>query len=1531
MNRVRILIFVCLTVILGLYCMSGGLVPNPQITQNQDLMLSENPPPNLWTKSIYQTFSPSAIYDVNSDGTLDVIVCDLTTYNVYAFNGPDGNLLWSYPATYDCHNAGPAIGDIDIDGKPEVVVCDTNGVMFAINGESGSLLWSIDLGSSCQATPSIADIDLDGTPEVIICIDSPDYIYALNGEDGSECWKSVRAVWLSCPAIADLNNDGELEIVYTDEANRIGAINGRNGTTFWLTSPLYGEYYLGPAVGDINNDGMLDIVVGSGYSGSVVALNWNGTILWSNTTIQNVLRSSPALGDVDKDGRLEVVIGAENMWLYAFNGEDGSECWSSQPSVSASFLASPALGDIDGDNDLDVVVATNYGHVYACQGHNGSVIWDAYINCDYSCPTLGDLDNDGQLEILITGSTLKVLNPASSGPMIYWQAQHGSNCFDGHKLVDDLDADYDMLADEYEMIIGTNVNSVDSDSDLMPDWWEVYHSLNPIVNDASSDTDSDGLSNYDEYLSSTEPQNPDSDSDLMPDGWEVQYGLNPNEDDSATDSDSDSLTNLEEFYLGTFPNDDDSDDDTIKDNDEVNTYSTDPLSDDTDSDQLIDPDEIFSYGTDPLNNDSDSDTLLDGIEVHNLGTNPLSNDSDSDTMPDGWEVQYNLNPLVNDTQYDNDTDTLVNVDEYTNGTSPINPDCDSDTLLDGVEVHIHHTDPLSNDTDTDQMPDGWEVQHSLNPLINDASLDPDDDDLTNLQEYVHQTSPQNNDTDSDLMPDGWEVIYSLNPLANDSAADADSDGLLNLEEYQNSTDPINSDTDSDLIPDGWEVQYGLNPLLNDAGLDPDSDDLTNYEEYLASTNPNLSDTDSDSMPDGWELQYGLNPLVDDSSLDSDDDDLTNAQEYACLTDPGDSDSDDDTLSDGREVLEVGTNPLSSDTDSDLMPDGWEVQYGLIPLVNDASLDADGDGLTNLEEYTHGTNPNLADSDGDGASDLWEIQNGFDPNDSEISIIQMLVLNSGNIALVLIGLLAMVGIRYGIRHNNKRRVQVRASQAIATLSSIDSQMDNILNYSQESDTSLEQRIEKVERFKDELKGQWGVLDEFPTQQKELYEYLSKTTALLDELRMKKEERDEELRTQLKFKRKPWMRYSNLTNGTPDSPQHILNWISFEFKECQSLMNQDLLDDAYTRLEILNVHMHEQSSKLTKISSADTEKLTGKIENAFRVAHSKSLLRKAQAIFNRVAEFETMSSSEAAERRKSGEIRSLSAEALHYVDESFQASKEYNLPEIQAQAIAIREDIASLIERLENDVEHKSKLHSQLQKKIGATRDVLESKADSSDDIRTLVKKLESAKSDLESYIEQIPLSVQSKSEFDSLSQEIQNKIRSLERQLIRNNAEALAIEIDGALKNAIDKTISSSELPIEERIPLLVTVLSRAVGAKNQLEIHSDLWEKLSPNIDKIQSYLEKIRAIKEKFDTDIVFQSIANEADARLTVRGFISQSDCALSQLKNIDVESDEYWDLKGTTVTNLKQAEALAIHYDLVESVVRIRGLMKTLREIQ
>lgn len=164
-------------------------------------------------------------------------------------------------------------------------------------------------------------------------------------------------------------------------------------------------------------------------------------------------------------------------------------------------------------------------------------------------------------------------------------------------------------------------------------------------------------------------------------------------------------------------------------------------------------------------------------------------------------------------------------------------------------------------------------------------------------------------------------------------------------------------------------------------LDTDDDGLTDAEEEELGTDPDNLDTDGDLLYDGGELVYGTDVL--------------------------DPDSDGDGLPDGNEVYIVGTNPTVADTDGDGVNDGDEVANGTNPLQAPApepepteepapepepeptdepaptgNVDSDGDGLTDVQEATFGTDPGNGDTDGDTVNDSNEVAAGTDPLDSQ---------------------------------------------------------------------------------------------------------------------------------------------------------------------------------------------------------------------------------------------------------------------------------------------------------------------------------------------------------------------------------------------------------------------------------------------------------------------------------------------------------------------------------------------------------------------
>ena len=92
------------------------------------------------------------------------------------------------------------------------------------------------------------------------------------------------------------------------------------------------------------------------------------------------------------------------------------------------------------------------------------------------------------------------------------------------------------------------------------------------------------------------------------------------------------------------------------------------------------------------------------------------------------------------------------------------------------------------------------------------------------------------------------------------------------------------------------------------------------------------------------------------------------------------DCDGDGLWNVSELAISGTAVLGADTDGDGMLDGYEVRNDLAPHdPADATVDADSDGLTHLEEFLADTDPHEADTDGDRLRDDAEIeQHGTDP-------------------------------------------------------------------------------------------------------------------------------------------------------------------------------------------------------------------------------------------------------------------------------------------------------------------------------------------------------------------------------------------------------------------------------------------------------------------------------------------------------------------------------------------------------------------------
>jgi outer membrane protein assembly factor BamB len=360
-------------------------------------------PKLLWEVDLSApSFGGGAVGDIDEDGKPEVV---FGTYfgdgHLYAVNGEDGSILWKFSGWDGPWDASCAIYDVDQDGSPEIVAADSWGRLYCLNGQ-GNIEWQFSSAGCTDSPPAIEDIDSDGKPEVIFGAWSG-WLYVLNGENGSVCWSvnygSINYIQ-SQPGVVDVDGDEQLDIVFgTWGDNYIYAVSGTDGSILW-TYPTNDYIYHGPSFADIDEDGKPELVCG-GYDGYVRALNAeDGSLLWSYR--EGSYPYAPvSIADLNNDGHLEVV--AASSKLVVLNNQ-GHLLW--QYYTGGSIFRGATIADTDGDGWLDLVFGSGDGRMRVVRGYDGVLLWDYYTEHGYDIdhhPAIADLNGDGKLDVFFVG------------------------------------------------------------------------------------------------------------------------------------------------------------------------------------------------------------------------------------------------------------------------------------------------------------------------------------------------------------------------------------------------------------------------------------------------------------------------------------------------------------------------------------------------------------------------------------------------------------------------------------------------------------------------------------------------------------------------------------------------------------------------------------------------------------------------------------------------------------------------------------------------------------------------------------------------------------------------------------------------------------------------------------------------------------------------------------------------------------------------------------------------------------------------
>jgi hypothetical protein len=328
-----------------------------------------------------------------------------------------------------------SVGDFNGDGIPDVVITMGQALEVRLGMTGGALSEPVMTMQASGRRPAVADLTNDGNLDLIVPTGSSTIEILLGNGDGT--FSSVKPIKTSIVVgrlhAHDINQNGVVDLVVIgyDEGRILSGMG--DGTFAEQSSFAISGSAAWSAIGDIDNDGMPDLVT-IGYrfpTGEPIAQILKGTIHgFEHTGIGIPLTPGlrqVELSDIDGDGNLDIIVLNWQSLAVHFGNGDGT--FVDQINHEIQHTERMALGDLNSNGYPDIAVAlrsSNRVRVILNNGDRTFVSDTPYIfGYEPRSVAVADMNGNGFLDLLVGGSApgvTVVLNDGTGGlrnPYLY--------------------------------------------------------------------------------------------------------------------------------------------------------------------------------------------------------------------------------------------------------------------------------------------------------------------------------------------------------------------------------------------------------------------------------------------------------------------------------------------------------------------------------------------------------------------------------------------------------------------------------------------------------------------------------------------------------------------------------------------------------------------------------------------------------------------------------------------------------------------------------------------------------------------------------------------------------------------------------------------------------------------------------------------------------------------------------------------------------------------------------------------------------